>query len=216
MSAAVSEALAHDQLFERNRVWAGVIVRNVVRKLPPSFESADLLQVALLEMWKRVLSYDPANLHGTPFQAYAYMAVRGACLMSVRRRNWTESQHQSLTKPREATESDNASLYRNLYPAGSRFSRASEAASMAAGPLDILINKAERKRSNDKQSRRRRWLVKQIDKLSPVDAYLITRTFIDEADLDVLAKLQGLDRATLSRRLGGIVKRLKKARGKRR
>jgi DNA-directed RNA polymerase specialized sigma24 family protein len=73
-------------LFERNRAWASVIARNVLRKLPPSFGAGDLVEEALIEMWRRCQLYDPGNLRGRPFQAYAYRAVRGACLMGVRRR----------------------------------------------------------------------------------------------------------------------------------
>lgn len=197
--------LSADQLFQKNKPWAETIARNVVRKLPPSFESADVTQEALLELWKRAQLYEANNglpgkdPSGTPFQAYAYLAVRGACLMAVRRRNWTEATHLSLD------ETENAAG-ETIVP---------EPASPTPDPETKLAKKRERKNvSGPREYRRRRWLLKEIDKLSPVDAHLITQTYIKEVDLDALAKLAGVERSVLSRRLAGIVKRLKKARRK--
>lgn len=205
------------RIFTANLTWAETIARNVARKLPPSFNPEDIRQEALMETWKRALLYEASNGRpgkdpkGTPFQAYAYMYVRGACLMSIRRRNWTEATHASLDR----TLMPERGVVNRSEPKGrSRFRSSPEAASSDPDPHQALLNKAERKAASRKLSRRRAWLLKQIDKLSPVDAHLVKRTYIDEEDLDAIAKLAGVERGVLSRRLAGIVKRLKKARTK--
>ena len=198
-------AEAAQRIFDENLPWALKIARSVIRKLPPSFESDDVLQEARIELWRRAQLYQENNgrpgkdPNGTPFQAYAYLAVRGACLMSVRRKNWTEAQHLAL-------ESASAEDEHSLVP---------EPASPTPDPETQLAKKRERKNiTGPREYRRRRWLLKQIDRLAPVDAHLIKATYIEERDLAELAKLQGVDRTVLSRRLAGIVKRLKQARRK--
>lgn len=206
--------ISAQRLFDKNVPWASTIVRNVVRRLPPCFETDDLLQEALMELWKRALLYQENNGRpgkdpkGTPFRAYAYMYVRGACLMSVRRRNWTEAHHQSLATP---VLEDRGVVNRSDRLGTSRFASVAEPASPAPDPETTLAEKRDRKNvSGPKAYRRRQRLLREIDKLSPVDAHLITKTYIEERDLDELAKLAGVERTVLSRRLAGIVKRLKK------
>lgn len=214
--ATLPRKLSAEQLFQKNKPWAETIARNVVRKLPPSFEAGDVAQEALLELWKRALKYEAnngrpgADPRGTPFQAYAYMYVRGACLMSVRRRSWTEATHLGLDDLKAGmiagAESDRRPSLA-LVP---------EPVSPTPNPEDKLAKKRERKNvTGPREYRRRQWMLKQIAKLSPVDRHLITRTYIDERDLSELAKLAGVERSVLSRRLAGIVKRLKKARADR-
>lgn len=210
-AAAPSQAT---ELFEKNYTWAIAVARNLLRVLPPCFEASDLIQEALLELWKRALCFEADNGRpgrdpkGTPFQAYAYVYIRGACLMSVRRRNWTESQHLSLATPQPPT--DARGIVARKLPANSPL--IPEPLCSRPNPEDALIQKREKKKASSPKSRRKRWLLEEIDKLSPVDAHLITRTYIDEQDLTELAQLAGVDRVILSRRLAGIVKRLKKAR----
>lgn len=84
-------------LFEENRAWAEQIARNVARKVPVSIHVEDLKQEALIELWKRAQTYDPNNEEGVPFRGYAYLAVRGACLMICRRRAYREAKMEELT-----------------------------------------------------------------------------------------------------------------------
>jgi len=76
-------------VFENNLGWADKIARAIHRKLPPSFDLQDLEQEARIKLWACAQRYNGKT--GVPFQAFAYMAVRGAVLMSIRRRAWTEA-----------------------------------------------------------------------------------------------------------------------------
>ena len=81
-------------LFEEHRGWASKIARNLARKLPPSFDLADLEQEAHIALWRRAQAYDQAK--NDNFRGYAYLAVHGAVLMVCRRRHWTEATHEPL------------------------------------------------------------------------------------------------------------------------
>lgn len=73
----------------QNLDWADSIARAVRAHVPDTFDQADLAQAARLELWRACVDYDPSR--GVPFRAYAYQRVRGAVLMCVRRRHWTEA-----------------------------------------------------------------------------------------------------------------------------
>lgn len=81
-------------LFKENIQWAEKIALNVKRKLPPSFDIEDLTQTALIAHWKCVEAYDPAR--NDNYRAYAYLIIRGAVLMSCRRKAYKEATHQPL------------------------------------------------------------------------------------------------------------------------
>jgi len=83
-------------LFDAHLKWAEAIARSVKRTLPPSFEVADLEQEARHEMWKATRDYNQADPRGASFPTFAYQRVRGACLMSVRRRAYREATHGPL------------------------------------------------------------------------------------------------------------------------
>jgi RNA polymerase sigma factor (sigma-70 family) len=70
--------------------WADQVATNVHRRLPKFFDLDDLKQEARLAAWRKTLTYDPAM--NDSFQGYAFLAVRGACLMICRRRHavWNE------------------------------------------------------------------------------------------------------------------------------
>jgi RNA polymerase sigma factor (sigma-70 family) len=61
----------------------------VARRLPPSYDLDDLRQIARIETWRRLQSYDPSL--GVSMTTYAYRAVRGACLMAARRRHYRDA-----------------------------------------------------------------------------------------------------------------------------
>jgi DNA-directed RNA polymerase specialized sigma24 family protein len=71
-------------------VWADQIATNLHRRLPKHFDLDDLKQEARIAAWRKTLTYDPAL--NDNFQAYAFLAVRGACLMICRRKHavWHE------------------------------------------------------------------------------------------------------------------------------
>ncbi len=178
--------LTVEELVERNLEWAAAIGREVQRKLPPSFDAGDLEQVARIEMWNRATLYDAHNSRGTPFRAFAYQYVRGACLMSVRRRNWRESTADPIP-PRE----------------------------LCAKPLPDQLVAAKQQHKNvdgPRQYRQRTWLLGAVAKLNPLDAYLILTVYIRENEVAAVALRFGMEPAALARRLTGIVKRLRRAR----
>jgi RNA polymerase sigma factor (sigma-70 family) len=74
--------------------WARRIACSVARRLPPSFELDDLIQIAYFEAWLAFQDYDQSR--GVPFTSFAYRRVQGACLMSVRRRHWANGTHGEL------------------------------------------------------------------------------------------------------------------------
>lgn len=78
-----------DSLFADNLPWAVGIARKIHRSVPPSFALDDLVQEARIELWKQAERFDLGR--GVPFQGFAYLPVRGAVLMFLRRRNWTEA-----------------------------------------------------------------------------------------------------------------------------
>ena len=175
------------QLFERHQKWAIAIARNVARKLPPSFDVSDLEQEALIEHWKRAQLYDQQNIRGTPYQAYAYLAVRGAVLMACRRRAWKEATAEQISE---------AELDGALQP-----------------DAQLMANQ-EATRTKRKLSRQRRWLLGAIDELPALDAYLIRRVYVDEVTVEAMAELVCIEKGALARRLALIVKRLKKSRSR--
>jgi len=83
-------------LFEKHLGWARSLGRSVAKGLPPSFDVADLEQVAAAEHWKQTGLYDPAR--GVPYQGFALQAIRGACYMSVRRDTYRDSTMEELSE----------------------------------------------------------------------------------------------------------------------
>jgi RNA polymerase sigma factor (sigma-70 family) len=83
-----------EALFSQHVDWAGKVARKVSRQLPPCFDVDDLQQEASIELWRKASQFDPSA--GVPFQGYAYMAVRGAALMSVRRKHWRAATGKQL------------------------------------------------------------------------------------------------------------------------
>jgi RNA polymerase sigma factor (sigma-70 family) len=225
LTSSAGTRLAPEELFKRNCAWAAVIARNVARKLPDNFDPGDLLQEALIEMWKRAQLYKPANGRpgrdpsGTPFQAYAYLAVRGACLMSVRRKAWLEAKHASLsdasTGGSEVAERRGGSknLLASQHGGELTYTRKlREPASKAKDPEQVLLGKAIRKKERDRDSYQTRWIWKQVAKMPEADAELMRLVYIDKLDTEQIAGQMGVERAVIARRLAAIVKRLKKVR----
>lgn len=81
--------------------WADTIAQSVKRRLPPSFDLADLEQVARVATWAAAREYAPSL--GVPFTAFAYKRVRGACFMSVRRRYYRDATHAPIPELLMAT-----------------------------------------------------------------------------------------------------------------
>lgn len=86
-----------DEILDEHLDWAKGIARKVWSTLPPSFDLADLQQIALLETWERARLYDPTGSHNNvPFKGYAYLWVLNAVRMACRRRNYTDATSEAL------------------------------------------------------------------------------------------------------------------------
>ncbi len=179
------------RLVEQNRGWAAAIGREVHRKLPPSFDAGDLEQTAMIEMWKRAQLYDPSRMfapsgRGIAFQVYAYQYVRGAVLMSVRRRAFKDNTGDPIA-PGEVYDAPSAH--------------------------DIVAAKQHRRNvEGPKQYRQRSWVIAALEDLQPIDAYLVRAIYFHEREVTQVAELLGMESGQVSRRLAGIVKRLQRAR----
>lgn len=182
------------KLFDDNIEWAKLLAARVHRRVPPCFELADLEQEATIEMWKRCQMYDPHNKKGAPFRAYAYLAVRGACLMSVRRKAWREKAHESL---QDLCTDDEGNLLQDETP------------DPRPAPEQQIIEKQVEAKATRRLGRQRDWLEEETAKLSPGDKYLLEQHHVEGVPLDELARVVAIPRKVLGRRLAGVVKRLK-------
>lgn len=70
------------------------IARGLLRRLPPSFDLADLVQAGTVGLIQAAEAFAPGR--GVPFSIYAKQRIRGAILDSTRRRAWRESSHDEL------------------------------------------------------------------------------------------------------------------------
>lgn len=175
-----------DAIVNANIDWARALAAEVHRKLPPSFDIGDLESVALLELWERAKLYNPANDRGTPFRGFAYQYIRGAVLMSCRRRHFKDATHDPI------------------HP---------KALCPAPAPDELVQKKQERKNiEGPRQYRQRLWLIGAIDRLKSQDAYMVYAVYIHEREVADVARLFGMEPRQVSRRLAGIVKRLRRTR----
>jgi RNA polymerase sigma factor (sigma-70 family) len=189
--------LDRNALFHDNLAWAAVIARNVHRKLPPSFDLCDLEQVARIEMWRRVQMYDPAT--NDSFQGFAYLPVRGACLMSVRRRAFKEATHESLTIPRKGALPDNSN--------GGMQDAERPVPDTRPNPEQII-----QQRERNSQHRIRLLTLLHLIKTLPVEqAYVIRRVYLNDVDVETVARAWGVPRAQVTRQLSYAITALRKA-----
>ena len=64
------------------------------------FDPKDLISAGYVKLVELAGSFDPSR--GTTFKAFARKGIRGAMWELVRRRNWREASHLSLTRPPDA------------------------------------------------------------------------------------------------------------------
>ena len=166
-----------EQLLEDNLAWASMIARNVKRKLPASFDLCDLEQVAPIELWRPTQLCDPAK--NDNFRGYAYLPVRGAVLMSVRRKHFREATHESLDEL--VSERRNEKLVDGL----------------------SLSEEMIQQREAEYLERRTQMatLVQLIKKLPVEQAYLIQRIDLNEVSPEVVALCWGVSLARLAKQL---------------
>jgi RNA polymerase sigma factor for flagellar operon FliA len=73
---------AIDGLIEAYMPLAHRVLERISIRLPPHIAVDDLLQAALVGLYKAVLDFDP--MRGVPFEGYAYPRIRGAILDELR------------------------------------------------------------------------------------------------------------------------------------
>lgn len=186
-------------LFHAHMDWAAAIARHIHRALPPSFDARDLIQEAQAELWKRCQMYDstrsvtgipvfpgPCALPRCAFEGYAYLGVRGAVLMSIRRRHYTDATVEAIQP---------------------------EMASDRPGAEQSLLARAEAQNARRRTVRKLHAVEGMLRDLSAVDGYLVQRVYLDGVELEEIAATWAQPKQTLARRLAGAVRRLKKARG---
>jgi RNA polymerase sigma factor (sigma-70 family) len=83
-----------DRLVLAHLALVDEIARAVARRLPPSWDIADLIQVGRLGLLDAATKFDPAR--GVPFPAYARKRIRGEMYSSARRRSWRDGTHAPL------------------------------------------------------------------------------------------------------------------------
>jgi RNA polymerase sigma factor (sigma-70 family) len=160
-----------------------MVARSVGRHLPPCFALADLEQEARIEHWKRSQLWNPAT--GVPYQAYAYMAVRGAVLMACRRREYREATHEELT---------------------------GQHVDARPRPDDALIAREEwRNHTGPRERRRSAKLQQLLGELPAADGYLVRRVFLEGADVETLAQTWGATPERIRHRLSSAMRALKRA-----
>lgn len=171
------------QLFEQNEEWAKGIARAIMRKLPPSFEVADLEQECLLELWKRTETYDKSK-NGN-FRGYAYVWVRGAALMTCRRRHYIAATGEEIE--------DGIDSRPNVH--------------------EQLENRQEEKREARRDSRRRARVLKALDRFPPasaLEAYLIRNVYLGEIEIDEAQKVTGMSAQAIRKRLASGIRMLRR------
>lgn len=169
-------------LFEKHLPWAEAIAREVKRGLPPSFDVQDLEQAARIEHWRRVQSYDPAR--NNEYRGYAYLAIRGAVLMSCRRKEYRERTHDEL----HARHVDPRPL-----------------------PDQILLEREERRNCSGPRERRKLAKVRAaMATLPAADAYLLRRVFLENVDAEALGAAWFSDPKVLRGRLSKAMARLRR------
>ncbi len=169
-------------LLEQHQKWAKGIAIREHRKLPKSFQLDDLIQEALSETYKRAKAYDPAKCG--KFQAYAYLAVRGAVLMSVRRKNWKEATAEELISESWDTETETPNG--EVAQAVQRMSEENAQRSIS------------KQREQWREIRRKALLRTKLSRLSPEHAAIVRSVLIDGESIADTAQALGMDKRTLS------------------
>lgn len=83
-----------NRLVEEHLQWARGIAESVVRKLPTWFTVEDLIGPAEIGLIQAASRYDASK--NDNFRAYAQQRVFGACIASIRRREYKERAHFEL------------------------------------------------------------------------------------------------------------------------
>lgn len=86
---------ARNRLIEEYTWLVKLIARNIIRRLPASFEFDDLVGEGTLGLIDAAEKFSPER--NVPFRAYAAVRIRGQMMESCRRRHWKNSTHLPIT-----------------------------------------------------------------------------------------------------------------------
>jgi len=173
-----------EELFSEHREWAESIAGKISRRLPPSFDRADLIQVALIQHWRCVESFDASR--NVPYQAYARQAIAGAVLMSCRRKNYREATHEELQEWQRHVD-------------------------RRPRPDELLIEREQWRNRLGPQLYRQLVKVRAALKALPAeDAYLLRRIFLEGVEAEALAMTWGIEEKVFVRMVNAAVRRLRR------
>jgi RNA polymerase sigma factor (sigma-70 family) len=166
--------------------WARRVARAEWRGLPPSFALEDLEQEAMIAMWKQSQRYDPSR--EVPFQAFAYLAVKGAVLMACRRRRYKDATHDEL-KPKHYPVDESPDPEREL--------------------IEREPASCEENIRNQRRPYRRKEVAGLLAKLPAADAFVVKRAVIEGMPVEMLAKLWGTPPDRMRKRLANALRMLR-------
>jgi len=171
-----------ESLFEQHREWAAKLARDFARrKLPPSFDPADLEQEARIECWRRAQKWDDSL--GIPFQAYAYMYVLNAVRMACRRRFWAAATMQEI---------DPQTLDGRLFGE------------------DAIEDGIQRAAVERKMSLQLAAVESALMRMPAVEAYLLKRVYLQGSSVEEISMVWSWSVSRVKRRLSNGVRLLRK------
>lgn len=171
-----------DEILDANLDWADGIARDVWRGLPPSFDLADLQQIARLETWERAREWDPKK--NDNFRGYAYLWVLNAVRMATRRRAYSDATCDELPNS----------------PVDDR-----------PTPEQAMIQGERDKREASTDQAAIEVLRGFMSLLSATESYLVQRVYFDGIEVAELAATWKIEKAYIVRRLSSAVRALKRA-----
>lgn len=205
---------AQTLLFQKNLDWAASLARLVHRTLPPSFDQGDLIQIAWIELWKRVELYN-GNLGDTSkFRGYANLYIRGACKMASRRNAYRENTHEELVTAESYDDSEKLRSAKK-WDAGRAGGAGTSVIAEPSDPRPQQDEAIDIERQIIEQEalfrKRMRSVKRKIAKL-PAHERVLIYAALKGRTVQEIAAAQGVPTLSLSRRLSGIVRKLKNGR----
>jgi len=91
-------------LIEENLKLIPPIALRIHEKLPPSFETDDLISEGYFGLMRAAKRYRPREHGGVPFPVYARKVIHFTILSSIRRRNYVDATHSPLDQAPEPAE----------------------------------------------------------------------------------------------------------------
>ena len=185
-------------LFEEHMPWAESIAHKVHRGLPPSFDIDDLEQIARIQHWRCVEAYDPSR--NDNYRAFAYFPIRGAVLMSCRRRNYREATHEELPEEKPNRRGGRQHPVTSDVPCEKR-----------PGPEEVLLRREQWRNVGGPREYRQRVKLRVALALLPAeDADLVRNVYFAGADVGGLEQITPGTKKRLTRAVHRLKRELKR------